>query len=304
MSTPAIPEVSVVIPHYGDPANAQGVAHLLKHQRDVQLEVIVVDDASPEPYPDAPGTVVVRRPENGGFGAAVNSGAAVATAPLLLVLNSDLAFGDTFVRDLVDVSAPWQPAVTGPALLGPDARSQWSGRRFPRLHHHVIEWLTPLARFRESRAWRLGVGHDERAVPGAVTPTDWLVGAALLMPTPVFRAANGFDERFHMNSEEVDLQRRLASTGLPRVYVGAVEARHEGGGSSASERRRQWLVTSRIRYARKWGGEGAATRMRATLAMASLVNVTVNLVRQATGRHIDAIGVLHRELALLRRGDS
>ena len=301
MNTPAVPAVSVVVPHYGDPANALAVVARLAAQRGIALEVIVADDASPDPMPEAPGVRVVRRAANGGFGAAVNRGAAVATAPLLLVLNSDLEFGDTFVRDLVTAAEAWQPAVAGPALVDPSGAPQWTGRRFPTALQQVVEWCTPLARFRHTAWWHRAVGHDVRAVPGTVTPTDWLVGAALLLPTATFRAAGGFDERFHMNSEEVDLQRRLAEVGVPRVYLGTVEARHEGGGSSASDRRRQWLVTSRVRYARKWGGARAATALRAALALASLGNLAVNLVRQAGGRDLDALAVFHRELSYLRR---
>ena len=42
------------------------------------LEVVLVDDASTEPFPDPDGVTVVRRKTNGGFGAAVNTGVAVA----------------------------------------------------------------------------------------------------------------------------------------------------------------------------------------------------------------------------------
>lgn len=298
------PEVSVVIPHYGDPANAMSVAGRLLGQRDVELQIVVVDDASPQPMPDRAGVEVVRRARNGGFGAAVNTGARAATAPLLLVLNSDLEFGDTFVRDLVDAASPWQPAVAGPALVAPDGATQFTGRRFPTTAHQVVEWLTPLARFRSIDLWHRAVGHDLAARPGAVTPVDWLVGAALLIPADLFRDAGGFDERFHMNSEEVDLQRRLARAGIPRIYLGTVEARHEGGGSTSSAKRRQWLVTSRIRYARKWGGDSAATRLRATLAIASIANVVVNVARRIAGTPVDALATLHDELGYLRRGAS
>lgn len=302
MNTSSRADVTVVIPHYGDPANAVAVVSRLRRQRGVALEIVVVDDASPEAMPELDGVVVARRERNGGFGAAVNSGVALATAPLALILNSDLDIDDTFVADLLAAAQPWQPAVVAPALVSDTGETQWSGRRFPTTAQQCVEWLTPLARFRDRAWWHAGVGHDLAATPGETVAVDWLVGAALLLPTELFREAGGFDERFHMNSEEVDLQLRLARAGVPRVYAGAVQVRHEGGGSSASERRRQWVVTSRIRYARKWHGEGGATRLRAALALASLVNLTVNAVRQLSGTEIDAWRTFHDELAYLRRG--
>ena len=82
--------VSVVIPHYGDPAMTVALAsRLLQHGAGRPLEVIVADDASPSPCPDIPGARVVRRAVNGGFGSAVNDGARQARMDWLLVLNSD-----------------------------------------------------------------------------------------------------------------------------------------------------------------------------------------------------------------------
>ena len=67
--------VSVIIAHYGDPEVAASLVRDLQAQVIEQaVEIIVVDDCSPKPFPETPGTAVVRRERNGGFGAAVNSG--------------------------------------------------------------------------------------------------------------------------------------------------------------------------------------------------------------------------------------
>ncbi len=290
--------MSVVVPHYGDPAPTLRTVEGLRAQcTEAPLQLVVVDDASPVPIPDTDGVEVVRRPTNGGFGSAVNSGAAVARHPLLLVLNSDVEVGPTFVADLVDAAAPWMPAVAGPLLLDHDGLPAWSGRHFPTVGHQTVEWLTPLARFRHRRALHEAVGHDTRAVPGAVVPVDWLVGAALLLPTEVFRAVGGFDEGFFMNSEEIDLQQRLREQGIPSVFVGTVSLVHVGGGSSDPLARRRWLVESRLRYADRWGG---ARRLRAALTAATAVNLVANGARRAFGRPVRPVATARAELELLR----
>ncbi len=282
--------MSVVIPHYGDPAPTLALIGALRPQGPRQI--IVVDDRSPVPFPadsdgpegtggDHAGVTVIRRVANGGFGAAVNTGARAATGDLLLVLNSDLDVGPTFLADLVAASAPWQPAVTGPTVVDHGGAHTYSGRHFPTSSHQIIEWLTPLARFRDRPALHEAIGHDTRAVPGATTIVDWLVGAVLLLPRESFLAVGGFDEGFHMNAEEVDLQRRLREHGIPSVFLGTVTVTHEGGGSSDPTRRRRWLVESRFRYAAKWGGE---RRLRAGLRAATGVNAAVNVVRRWRGR--------------------
>jgi N-acetylglucosaminyl-diphospho-decaprenol L-rhamnosyltransferase len=290
--------VTVVVPHYGSPGPTLETVRGLRRQSTRRpVQVVVVDDQSPTPFPETDGAQVVCRERNGGFGAAVNTGARLATHPLLLVLNSDVVLAPTFLEDLLTAAEPWMPALVGPLLLDADGAPGWSGRHFPRASHQVVEWLTPLARFRHHPALHEAVGHDTRAVPGAVLPVDWVVGAAMLLPTEVFRATGGFDEAYFMNAEEVDLQRRLRADGIPSVFVGTVALTHTGGGSSDPERRRQWLVGSRMRYASVWGGR---RRLVAGLTAATAVNAVVNSGRRAAGRDVAPVTTARTELRLIR----
>ncbi|WP_026926307.1 glycosyltransferase family 2 protein [Granulicoccus phenolivorans] len=289
--------VSVVIPHFGDPAPTQELVRQLLAQQDSPIvEIIVSDDHSPTPFPPAPGIRVIHRETNGGFGANVNSGAAAATGEYLLILNSDLEIGPRFVADLVEAAAPWQPCVAGSAMVDPAGHPAPTARHFPTTGHQVTEWLTPLARFRDRRPLHEAVGHDTRAVRGATLPVDWLVGAVLLIPTRVFRDVGGFDERFFMNSEEVDLQRRLRGVGIPSIYCGTVSVTHESGGSSDPGRRRTWLVDSRLTYANKWGGR---RRLQLGLTAASVANLGWNTTRRLRGVDVAPVATLRSELDLI-----
>ena len=294
--------VTVVVPHYGDPGPTLRTIEDLRRQATARtVEVVVVDDCSPEPFPDPEGVTVVRRDTNGGFGSAVNSGVALATQPLLLVLNSDVTLDATFVDALVDAAEPWMPAVVGPLVRDPSGHHANSARHFPTVGHQAVEWLTPLARHRDRRLLREAVGHDTRAVPGAVLPVDWVVGVAMLLPVEVFRAVGGFDEGYFMNAEEVDLQRRLRAHGIPSVFVGTVALSHVGGGSSDPAARRRWLVESRMRYARTWGGR---RRLAAALTAATAVNAVVNTGRRLAGRDVDPVATAREELRLIHGGRS
>jgi N-acetylglucosaminyl-diphospho-decaprenol L-rhamnosyltransferase len=293
--------VTAVVPHYGAPETPLPLLEALSSQVGApELQVVVVDDASPEPFPALEGVEVVLRDVNGGFGAAVNTGAAVADGDLLLVLNSDLEIGPTFVADLVAGAHPWQPAVVSPRVVGPDGVEQPTGRHFPRVRHQVTEWLVPLARWRDTDTLHRAVGHDVGAREREAV-VDWVVGAAILVPTADFRAVGGFDERFYMNSEEVDLQRRLRERGLPSVVLAFPSAVHSGGGSSDSGRRREWLVQSRLAYADKWGGR---RRLQAALGAATAANLAWNTGRRLAGRDVAPLRTVGQEAALLRRGGS
>lgn len=297
-----LPGVSVIIPHYGDPAPAQDLVRGLDDERLVAgpLEVIVVDDASPRPFPESDGVdLLLRRPANGGFGAAVNTGAARAGHELLLILNSDITITPGFVSGLVAAARPWQPALIGPRIVDAAGADAPSARRNPTAGQQVIEWLVPLARWRGLRFVRWAVGH-ETGSPARTAPVDWVIGAAMLVPTAAFRAVGGFDPGYFMNVEEVDLQRRLHACGIPTIHIGSIEVRHDAGTSSDPALRRRWLVASRLRYAEKWGGVRARRRLQAALTVASAVNFAWNGARRLVGRPVTPLTDLRRELALVR----
>lgn len=300
---PSLTVVTVVIPHYGDPAPTLAlVDRLLADPGDALAAVVVSDDASSTPYPGAhdPRLTVVRRERNGGFGANVNTGLAAVTTELALVLNSDAEITGAQIDALVAAAAPYQPAVVSPQVVNEDGTPQWSGRHFPTVLHQAVEWLTPLARFRHLDALHEAVGHDVAAARSE-TPVavDWVMGAVMLLPMAEVRAAGGFDEAYFMNSEEVDLQRRLRDRGVPSIVVPSVRVVHGLHGSSDPLRRRGWLVDSRYRYARKFGRPRA---LKAALTAATGVNYAVNRVRQARGTDVDARAVLKAEHALIWKG--
>src|SRR5262249_7126433 len=91
---PRTPDVSVVIPVYGQLAYTLNCLDaLLAHETRHSFEIIVVDDASPdesgEHLAQVRGVRHHRQGENGGFIASCNTGATLARAPLLVMLNND-----------------------------------------------------------------------------------------------------------------------------------------------------------------------------------------------------------------------
>lgn len=292
--------VSVIVPHFGDPAPALALVAALQQQEPPPGQIIVTDDHSPQPFPQPQGVLVIRRDANGGFGAAVNSGARAADRELLLILNSDLSIGPTFLAELLTAARPWLPAVVAPRVVDPDGTPAWSARRFPTPGHQIAEWLVPLARHRDRPAWHRAVGHDAPLEGESSAATDWVVGAALLLPRADFEAVGGFDEHYFMNCEEIDLQRRLRDRGLPSIALPAPRVVHVGGGSSDPGRRRAWLVAARTRYARKWGG---LATLRVGLTVATAANLAWNAGRRMLGRDVHPLAVARDEWGLIWRNE-
>jgi GT2 family glycosyltransferase len=286
--------VTIVIPHYGDPAPTLALVRQLSAQTH-PARLIVADDASPTPFPDVDGVKVVRRQANGGFGANVNSGAAEATGDALLILNSDLTVEPTFVAGMVSAAQTHPRSVLAPRMVDEHGTVAWVGRSFPTVLHQAVAWLTPLTRFRHTAAWHRAVGHDVRA-HSAEREVDWVVGAAMWIPLTDFRAVGGFDERFFMNSEEIDIQRRLRARGVRSIALHAPTVVHAGGGSSPTDARRRWLVEGQLLYADKWGGR---RRLRFALALCSLINLGSNCARRMIGTQASPLRTFATEMRLL-----
>lgn len=291
--------LSIVIPHYGDPAPTLDLVSSLRHQEGAgDVEIIVADDCSPLPLPEGDGYRLVTRTANGGYGSACNSGAAVATGDDILFLNSDLSIAADFLARLRVAAEPWLPAVVSPGIIQ-NGQAVPVARRWPRAHHHVLEWLIVLARFHGWRKYERLAGTDVVAwdSDGPVL-TDWVTGVAHLVPTEQFRAVGGFDERFFMNCEEVDLHRRLhLECRVPVVYLPQVSARHVGGGSSDPARRIGWVTDSRFRYAHKWGWD---RRLLVGMTVATTINFAWNAIRRVAGRDAHPIEEFQRQVASVR----
>ena len=290
------PRVSAVIPFYGEPEPVLAIIDTLRAQQGIDpadIEIVVSDDVSPTPFPEVEGVTVVRRPVNGGFGKAVNSGVAAATGEWVFILNSDLELDDTFISRMLAAAE-----AHGQVLASPQ---EWVARKFPTAGHIAWEWFTPLARFKPTKWWHRGVGHDVEACTGTSdAKVDWVMGACMVVPRAVFNRLGGMDERFYMNSEEVDFQYRLSQAGVDRYLIPSVTVTHEGGGSSPSERRIQWLTTARFIYADKWGWE---KKLAVALRAISYANFLVNSVRALRNKDVDARGFLAADLERIAKAE-
>jgi len=292
-----LPSVSVVIPHYGDPALAGSLVDgVFAQTYDGSIEVVVVDDCSPIAFPETAGVRLIQHEVNGGFGAAVNTGARAASGELLFILNSDLTVKPDFVARMTQAYAQLAPAIISPKVEYPTGESQWEARRFPTTVQYFVEWLTPLARFRGTTWWHKAVGHIPYAGKAPVA-ADWVMGAAMILPTQAFIEAGAIDESFYMYCEEVELQKRLAAKGYKAFLVPEVVVVHEGSASTPSASRRKWMVRSRYQLHAMLGKSVAG--LRAALTLASVANFAVNLARSFRNRNVAPFATLRTELSLV-----
>lgn len=208
-------------------------------------EVVVVDNASQRydetslPAGKDAGVSLVRPGRNLGYGAGVNRGVAASrhrsgsatTSEYLLVCNPDVKLHSGTVAGLVsalDANPSW--AVVGPRILTPRGEPYPSARRFPSITdaagHAVLATLLPSNPF--TRRYR--------ALPGAdsdISRVEWVSGACFLARRVAFEEVGGFDERYFMYAEDMDLCWRLHEAGWGVGYQREVAVTHEGGVTTA-----------------------------------------------------------------------
>lgn len=201
------------------------------------LDIVIVDNSSSDV--DTTRTIAARYgahvlalSDNLGYGAAMNRGAAHGEDVDFLVLaNPDLAFSAGALDALIDAAMD-DPAAgsLGPAIFNDDGSLYPSARPLPSLATGVGHAL--FSRAWPSNPWtRSYRGTLSDSVPCAV---GWLSGACLLVRAEVFTQLGGFDERYFMYFEDVDLGRRVGLAGLRNVYVPQARAIHHGAHSTAS----------------------------------------------------------------------
>lgn len=285
--------ISIVIPHYGDPALAVSLIGRLRSQRTGRpVQVIVADDCSPMAFPETAGVDVVRLSVNRGFGTAVNRGAELAVHPLLMVLNSDVVPEPDFLERLVEAVSPHLPCIASPNLVEGELRGTTAAATFPSAAPQTLNAMMPVGAWRRRRPARPGRDEPEQS-------TAWVAGACMLLRTADYRRVGGFDEGFYMYSEDIDLCRRLLEVGIPSFHAESVELVHAHGGSSDPSRLNAWAAASRFRYAEKWGFR---RRLGAGLAAASVVNLAYNSVRRAAGKDVRPVERLRYEWSMLGYG--
>ena len=269
----ATPEVSVVIVSYNTREILRRcLARLHEEMSGLHGEVIVIDNASADGSArmvatEFPRVTLVRSIVNLGFAAANNRGFRIASGRYVVLLNPDAFLGrGALERAVAHMQAHPRAGIAGGRLTDPQGRLQPSGRLFPSLLNEVLVTTGLSTRYPRSRLF----GRFDRswADPEAPARVDWVPGAFTIVRNDLLESLGGFDERFFLYYEEVDLCRRVREAGYEVWYWPDISVTHIGGASSktvtklelsgAGSQLSLWQLRSAMLYYRKHHGRLAA----------------------------------------------
>lgn len=214
-------------------------------------KIIVVDNASNdaslrglEIYPNV---IVVPQDCNLGFGKASNIGAKLSDAEYILFFNPDASLGAGVLKDVLDfMDNPKNSLihVCGIALRDECGRVSRSCSRIPTprsMFFHIIG----VDRFFPSLGFVMAEwAHDcNRFV-------DHVIGAFYFIRRSVFVELGGFDERFFVYLEDLDLSKKISENGGLVYFFASAVSDHVGGGSSRKIKatRLYYAIRSRLQY--------------------------------------------------------
>lgn len=168
-------------------------------------------------------------PRNTGFGAACNKGSEAARGEFILFLNPDAKVHPGALTGMVahmNLKENSDVAICSIKLVDESGMVSRSCARFPSLGSFA--WQA-LGLNRLVRSWAhpmLEWDHEsDRRV-------DHVIGAFYLIRRAVFESLFGFDERFFLYLEDLDLSRRANAAGWKSSYLANLSAFHAGGGTS------------------------------------------------------------------------
>lgn len=201
----------------------------------IDFEVLVSDNGSTDGslefirqnHPD------VRVLENGanlGFGKGNNVGIRASNGDYVLILNPDTIIHDGALDRLVQFADQHPEAgAFGCRVLNPDGTYQTSARLFPTVRRY---WVSALGLKKLANVSRMFLYEEyPRWFGETERPIDWQSGCCVMFRGGLLRSLGGFDEQFFYHFEEVDLCRRVWSSGHPILFTPDAVITHLGGQS-------------------------------------------------------------------------
>jgi O-antigen biosynthesis protein len=238
-----VPDVSIVIPIYGQLAYTLNCIHsLITHKSRYSVEIIVVDDASPdksgECLPQVQCIRYHRQRVNGGFILSCNTGAEISSGRFVIMLNNDTRVTSGWLDNLIGSFDTWPNAgLVGSKMHYADGSLQEAGG---------IVW-------RDGSAWNYGRNDDpNRPQYSYARQVDYVSGCSIALPTKLWRDLGGFDPFYRpAYCEDVDLAFRVRACGRevwfqPQSRIVHYEGKSSGTSTAAGIKAYQIINTKKL----------------------------------------------------------
>jgi hypothetical protein len=249
--------LSIIIVNYRSWKRLSACLKSIAQQAYDDVEMIVVDNFSNDGEGESfamqfPQVKFIMQNINGGFAQACNKGAEHASGEWFLFLNPDTVLDKPVLMPLlekVDQEPDWK-------LVGIRQFNDEGKDTHP--HGIFLKWWNVWAPVRSLERMFKGEKFSKQFL--STTPIaypDWISGAFVLIRKNDLLELGGWDERFWMYYEDMDLSKRAAAKGWKRVLYNELICTHSHGGSSRINPETKAItktevIISAIRYLKKY----------------------------------------------------
>jgi GT2 family glycosyltransferase len=207
------------------------------------VEIIVVDNDSRDGTATLlqerfPSVTLLTLQDNIGFGRACNIGVMASSGSFILLLNPDAVASAQAIREFIAFFEKHpRVGIIGGRLVDQSGQPLQSMGDRPTVVRLVlekpIEWVA--TRVNPSGVWRRSIGKycAKFRLPQVAEPVDWVSGAALCCRRQAWNDTGGFDEKFFLYYEDVDLCLRAVQVGWEVWHVPTAVVFHQSGVSFA-----------------------------------------------------------------------
>ncbi|MGN7513476.1 MAG: glycosyltransferase family 2 protein [Allomuricauda sp.] len=221
-------ELSIIIVNYNGAQYLEACMDSIKKCcKGIDYEIIMVDNNSSDNSLDiikrkyAEEVCLIESKENLGFGKGNNLAVSNSNAKCLLLLNNDTILLDN-LKPALDLLEDESIGAVGIKMLGKTKEYRPSTGHFPSpLRLLKLSWLT----YKKEKFQK-----GER-----LYEVDWIEGSFLLTKRLLWDDFEGFDDRFFMYVEDVDLCKEIAEREKRRIYFPELKYIHFGGFNSQRE---------------------------------------------------------------------
>jgi len=165
-----------------------------------------------------------------------------------LILNPDVSFHPEILEKLVlKMESSESLSMIAPRVLNTNNKLLYTARRYPSLFELIFRFLGVFKKFTTTGEYK-NQNHKKSFSP------DFVQGSFMLFKTEDLLRLKGFDERYFMYMEDVDICRKIDLSGKRKLYFPATEIIHTHRKGSSKEFRLFFIhISSIIKYFIKWG---------------------------------------------------
>jgi N-acetylglucosaminyl-diphospho-decaprenol L-rhamnosyltransferase len=281
-------ELAVITVTYSPGKTLDAFLDSLAGATDRRVRVILADngstDGAPERAAERPDVDLVPTGGNLGYGGGANRGVAELGEEYgwVIIANPDVEWQAGSIDELLAAAKRWPRGGSfGPLIREPDGAVYPSARLTPSLGrgagHALFGAVWP------GNPWSRAYRQSETTITERTA--GWLSGSCVLLRRAAFDSVDGFDPRYFMYFEDVDLGDRLGRAGWLNVYVPTAEITHIGGHSTSQASARMLTEHHRSAYRyladRHRGAEWAPLRAVLRLALTVRAKLAVRAANRS-----------------------